>query len=349
MRALELTYGKRLETLPWSRPEAARAALDDDALCRLHIAKSTLESAWLSEAPWAALPIALATLFPRSSCVSYGPPAPQLPSWFITNARGMSQCDSVGIRHLDRLPKIRKYHTQKRDPYANRPVNFATLYRTEAEFEATLEGILKPNGVDHQLRTVFYEGDRMLGYMGVYRERIDLERVHEDHALFFAASALLRDWLANLDALGMVPVGDGRIANVLDGFDEVAFLVRDDAIVHANHAARLAWVKTPDWLDDLDGAAERGLIRLTPLILGGRAFTMVVDRTPQRSLFDHLPATLQPIAWALAEGEADKDIALRTGYALSTVRTYVQRVLTRLGVQSRRDVMRLAHGRMPPK
>lgn len=57
-------------------------------------------------------------------------------------------------------------------------------------------------------------------------------------------------------------------------------------------------------------------------------------------LFATLPPALRAVAEALAEGKTDKEIAIQFGYTLSTARTYVTRVLQRLQVNSRRELMR---------
>lgn len=58
--------------------------------------------------------------------------------------------------------------------------------------------------------------------------------------------------------------------------------------------------------------------------------------------FNDLPESLRGVARAMALGLSDKEIASELGYSLATARTYVARVLKRLGVSSRRELMRSA-------
>jgi len=51
--------------------------------------------------------------------------------------------------------------------------------------------------------------------------------------------------------------------------------------------------------------------------------------------------SLQGVARSLAEGFSDKEIATRLGLSLATVRTYTTRIYERLGLSSRRELMRL--------
>jgi len=52
-----------------------------------------------------------------------------------------------------------------------------------------------------------------------------------------------------------------------------------------------------------------------------------------------LPPALRPVARMMAQGAADKAIAVALGVTLSSARTYAARVLKRTGTQSRRELM----------
>ena len=67
-----------------------------------------------------------------------------------------------------------------------------------------------------------------------------------------------------------------------------------------------------------------------------------VDRP---AAFAALPRALQRVAHEIAKGASDKDIAVSLDMPLSTVRTYVTRILARLEVTSRRELMKGPHGR----
>jgi hypothetical protein len=83
--------------------------------------------------------------------------------------------------------------------------------------------------------------------------------------------------------------------------------------------------------------------RLTP-IGSERSVSVVFARMGREQLADpfaELPESLRGVAAAMARGLSDKDIAHELGYSLATARTYVARVLKRLQLSSRRDLMRL--------
>lgn len=71
-------------------------------------------------------------------------------------------------------------------------------------------------------------------------------------------------------------------------------------------------------------------------------FARVADaRTEQAAhTFEALPDSLRAVASSLARGLTDKEIALELGYSLTTTRTYVTRVMRRLQVNNRRELMR---------
>jgi DNA-binding NarL/FixJ family response regulator len=110
--------------------------------------------------------------------------------------------------------------------------------------------------------------------------------------------------------------------------------------------------------EDLQNAVSRALgggsARLT-VRRDGRQFDLIVSPSPGAPsraaeivalctatgarAFDELPPFLRTTARLLTEGYPDKEIASRTGKSLATTRTYVTRVLCRLGVTSRRALI----------
>lgn len=124
------------------------------------------------------------------------------------------------------------------------------------------------------------------------------------------------------------------VQRILDAIALPAFLVHGRAVTYANEAARRAYRRTPRWV--FDGTrARRGSVELE-----GRAYELVVECPEALPLaISSLPPALRAVAKLLAEGKTDKEIARSLGRSHSTVRTYVTRVLDRLGVRSRRGLV----------
>lgn len=72
----------------------------------------------------------------------------------------------------------------------------------------------------------------------------------------------------------------------------------------------------------------------------GIAVDLMVWASRQTATTKPLPPSLARIADLLARGLSDKEIAIETGMPYVTVRTYVARTMAKLGVQSRRHLMR---------
>lgn len=82
---------------------------------------------------------------------------------------------------------------------------------------------------------------------------------------------------------------------------------------------------------------------------GGNALELVLPssragsaRGPLASAWHALPPSLHVVADLLAHGATDKEIAYAVGKPLATARTYAQRVLERLDLRSRRDLVVLS-------
>jgi hypothetical protein len=85
--------------------------------------------------------------------------------------------------------------------------------------------------------------------------------------------------------------------------------------------------------------------RLSPFS-AERCASVLYRRLPQRDTSDlnlrlrDLPPSLHAVATRMANGLSDKEIAVELGLPLSTARTYVTRVLQRLQMNNRRELMR---------
>ncbi len=326
MNALLHHYGTRIPKLPWPSPGVAQKALAPSDERAVSAARQLLDAAATEAEPWAALPKALALVFPGCKVVCYGPPSPEQPAWVITDVGGQLRPDAERIAGRELIFSFRKYDLERRDPFANRPANFPTIYRSDDELEHCLSGILEPNGLDHQLRMACYEGERFAAYVGVYRDRVDRTDEAADHAKLFALGPTIRAWVADRAALGMVPFGEGQLVRLLDAVPAPTLLVRQGRVVFANSAA-----------SECSGASRAGA-RVTPIDIGGCRFEVVTLKARARPSVE-LPPTLQRVAAALANGASDKDVADQLGVSLRTARTYSHRVLERLGFASRRELI----------
>jgi hypothetical protein len=146
--------------------------------------------------------------------------------------------------------------------------------------------------------------------------------------------------------------GLATLGQVLDGFDEPAFVVTGQgSVVYANRAAR--HIDTPPrWLQQLPALGARpepgSGVRITPVEVGSHEAWLVVlprepaaasDASPTHPPPDaDLPPSLARVAGLLVQGMADKQIASLTGLSVATVRTYVRRIYSKLGVHNRLEL-----------
>jgi DNA-binding NarL/FixJ family response regulator len=145
----------------------------------------------------------------------------------------------------------------------------------------------------------------------------------------------LRRWVGLAKALGFAPVGDEELVNAVRAIPGPALVLHDDKPVFVNAPARAC---EAEWR----GANVRQFAHVIPVRTQGLRLDLCLwpsQPTQDASRFEALPAYLQPVAELLAKGLADKEIAARMDAPLSTVRTYVQRVLRHLGVRDRRALM----------
>jgi DNA-binding CsgD family transcriptional regulator len=136
---------------------------------------------------------------------------------------------------------------------------------------------------------------------------------------------------------------------LIDLFGEPAFLVSPaGVVVFANRAARDAFPPPRPWLAD---AVSRGPahcsmpVRIASVVIDGRSLYLVI--VDEGAAFAELPPRLFEIARLIAAGKTDKEIAVETGLASSSVRTYVRRLYERVDVSSRAELVRLWYLRAP--
>jgi DNA-binding NarL/FixJ family response regulator len=128
------------------------------------------------------------------------------------------------------------------------------------------------------------------------------------------------------------------LERVLEAVYQPVWLVEGSGrILHCNAAARAAaYELSADDLDDPRFAVSR------VAIAGQTIDAAVLSLVVARNVPPHppLPPSLARVASLVARGLTDKDIAAELDTPLSTVRTYVRRIYTRLGVRSRVELAR---------
>lgn len=303
---------------------------------------------WMADEPVVAFAKALEQVSPNDIFVIYPGAVDGPPKWtispFFNGYRG-----ELPIRA--KMTTRRAYGDGSVDPFAERPVGLRDLIREvgASRVDAIVEELLAPMGVQHQLRSVLFDpsGDVAL-YIGLYRAPHARPYDVADHARLYAIQPILRRWVALASDLGFEPLGDGALTAAIDAWQAPALLMRGPSVVFANRAARARVVACGSATTlELTTAAPRiplrtksaaiDLVMLPPapaVRLAGQPMTW--EEATAR-----LPAYLVPVAQRLHEGLSDKEITAQMGCSLATARTYVQRVLQRLGVQDRRAVMRL--------
>jgi DNA-binding CsgD family transcriptional regulator len=144
-----------------------------------------------------------------------------------------------------------------------------------------------------------------------------------------------------------------RLEDVAGCFDQPAYLADErGTVIFANAAAQRRWPELPPWvrhqaLGVADDTTPTG-VRSVCCRAGGMSVHLVVA-PPDANVsgaFDWkklgLSEPLAEIASLAAMGLSDKEIADRVGRPLPTVRTYVSRILRRVGVRRRTELVLLA-------
>jgi len=239
---------------------------------------------------------------------------------------------------------MRRYTLRRRDHFANQPVSLVPLVRAavaaaQAEPLAFFDAIFVPNQMHKQLRMVLYDGSEIGLYLGQYRRQQDAPFAADDHALLFAARPTFHAWVRIARTIGTAPLGENALASALAALSSPALLLDRARVVFANRAghervaAARAWIRAgrPAGFADVTALPTR---RGTP-------FELVFPFGPSSAdPLAGLPPFLRRTGDHLVGGASDKEIAVALAMPLATVRTYVTRIYARLGVRSRRDLMR---------
>ena len=337
LRALLSAVGEGPLDLPFRSAGEAYASLDAQDRARVQRARRGIRAAWMSPRPEFALHDAVQVADPDSRLTLYPYAGPDGPQWMAQTFTSDVAADEP-IRSQELLPSMRLYSLDRRDRYSNRPVAVGPLVLqppVPAEAPAAfVDAILRPNDVLHQLRMVLYERESASLYVGLYRRASQPRYDLASHARLLALRPALFEWSRTARAIGLVPLGDGALAAVLEQLDRPALLVRGAYVVFTNRAGAAFAERTQRWARDPARVPPPGVV--TPIAPGGYALKLVIVHAPALA---ELPPSLRPVLDLVAEGLSDKEIALRIGMPLATVRTYVTRGYKRLGVHDRRELI----------
>ncbi len=268
-------------------------------------------------------------------------PAPDSLPWLV-HTRGMGKAEGDPIENQHLIAATCLYDPTRRDAFSDRPVALAPLIRrTPVNIDplSLVDGVLHPNRLFHQLRMVLYQSGRVRLFVGLYRERVS-ERFDEgDHAAMLALRPALAEWVRVARAIGLAPLGDGALVTALGAIDQPALLLRRGRVVFAN-ALGERWVgRVKEWARTSPRDSRfASTVRLCP---SGLDVELVLVRAERAWDFTaRLTPALVPVAEAMAEGLSDKEVADRLRLPLRTARTYAQRVLARLQISDRRELIR---------
>ncbi len=113
--------------------------------------------------------------------------------------------------------------------------------------------------------------------------------------------------------------------------------------VHANPPARARCPTAPEWLRTAPRCPRdvRHLATVHPVPVDGVPLFLVLAResTGMDPGLTSLPPSLARVGHLMARGLSDKEIAAELDLPLATARTYAQRVLRRLRLRDRRELM----------
>ncbi len=139
------------------------------------------------------------------------------------------------------------------------------------------------------------------------------------------------------------PTTSGPMAGVIDMFSEPAFLVTPDGdVVFANRAAREVFPPPRPWLTPAVWQNDAGSdmpLQVTRVSIDDRPLNLVV--VGEGAAFAGMQPRLLNIARLISAGKTDKEIAVFTGLAINSVRTYVRRLYASAGVSSRAELIRM--------
>lgn len=186
---------------------------------------------------------------------------------------------------------------------------------------------------------------RVALYVGLYRTPGQRAYTLADDARLFDMQPLLRRWLRFAKAQGFEPLGTGSLLTAVEALGVPALVARRGTVLFGNELSRASpFDKKASELRALVAASPRIPVRTKHDAVDIVVLPRVAAQPSKvgfRVAVAHLPPYLAPVAQLLRDGLSYKEIAIRAATSLATVRTYVQRVLKRLGLQDRRALMRL--------
>jgi hypothetical protein len=348
-------FGPLMLRLGWRGATEARQKLDQEGRARLALAEQRLLLPAPDEPPWMAGTRALEAIFPGDRVVLHAGVLSGPPEWVTHNFDGLPSMRPLAAG--TRMISARRYSVTGADPFANRPVNATTLLsdtrggRRAFDLDDGYLEIMESNRVYHQLRMVLYS-DRveLLGFVGIYRTRGEQPFDEQEHAILHALQPALTGRVELLRAVGPHPFSDELLHRTILALAQPAWLLQRGVVVLANGAAQALGSPPPEARRLLVAPrgvaldlvlAQAALPGLTPPgeeskdWAGGEA----LHRTGHA-----LPTSLRQVYDLLTEGLTDKEIAQKVEVSAATARTYVSRVLKRLKVHSRRQLIRRPRG-----
>jgi hypothetical protein len=316
--------------------------LDAEGLEAVERLERELLSTWATDDPVGAFGDAIRGAIPAAETVFFPGAVGGPPRWTVSSLLPRQRGE---LPVKNKMPRYRAYGDRKTDPFANRPVachDLGLAFGREC-VESIVEELLAPIGLHHQLRSVMYDREgRVALYAGYFRKRDAPPFAAADHARLHAIQAPLRRWTRLAEAIGLEPMGDGKLAESVARLDVPALLVSRGRIVFANRHAREGAAPDRGFVEGFRAAGTTIPVRthgpLVDLVLLPR---LAPAPGSWASCAARLPPYLRPAAELLRQGLGDKEIALALGAPLATVRTYSQRILRAAGVDSRRALMRL--------
>ena len=329
--------------LPWrSAAEADRLLTPRDQRALRALRKTTAEACCPDALDRASLALARLLRAPLG-VVTSGDPTPSRRA-VGASLRGVATDDAL----WSRVRTNRLYDPNKLDDFANRPVNTATLARRFPERADAMQEIWHHLNILYQLRIIVAADGAFVGYVGVWRGRRDGAFDLVEHARMAAALPQIGDLLLARHAIGAV--NGAGLAAALDAFEQCAFLLLGTTIAYVNRAARARYAGCPEWLRSAASGESHPVHELASVArvdIDGKAYSLVIPRSPPAdpAPLSGLTPSLRRVAELMADSRSDKEIAAITGYTLATARTFATRVLARLGLRGRVELVRLVRGR----
>jgi DNA-binding CsgD family transcriptional regulator len=240
---------------------------------------------------------------------------------------------------------------------ADRVVAGAELRARDAKkWTIFYETFLRPLQLQDQVRSVITDDEgRFMTFVGVFTPSgtaADPARVELFERLLGPISERLRTW----NVLAQSSPERAAVLDLVQDLSKPAFVVAaDGTLLFANLAAQLAYDCPPDWLPTAGLDAVPAGVRRIRVTEGSRpVYVCIANEEIQLERLGHwvaglwgLPPRLHATAAKVIAGRSDKEIALATGLAFATVRTYVRIIYQHVGVTSRgalvSEAMRALH------